>query len=634
MKFQYYIPLLVLIISCGQGRKMEKESEINTQGAVEIVEDAVADYPEKDKGFDFNKIMAKTKTKTLPHFETTNFDSFIDEGDYEEIDGEALQLEQIYPDFHRDGFDPKVIAMHKLPLSDSFVSVVATILKSENEMETLLVNFDKEGKIIAHQIAAYDEIAEGMSQVVSRISEGNLTVNHIFWGDIKKIEEVVFKILYDGKIEKIDTRNLNETFENFSLINNVLLNLNLDWIHAKTNLITTKEFPDNAYETIVVIPEIVDEGIMYFNLNSHIVIVDNNTERIKYKYFESHKTNGWESDAVRLDEIEINFAPYKITKDKGALGLKVSHFGSSRVNPYSVENLSLFVKSNDKLLKVLSDYAIKDYVGEWDGDCNGEFTGEKRTLIKSTNVTNGYFDINVIKEITYTENFEDDKGECLVTEKDEIKSALLKFNGKTYIETDVNIDADPDAETKSYSEFHPKKLEHIQIENFHISHANDMGKNKIISGLYEPKDGQLVPPDTKNDWGLRLLLLDASNKVVYASKGFGEAYMFEPNFYKSDVSNKIIIICQLAFEYPFGGEAFILENENIKHIGTLDIEGTDEEKYMTEIVEIKEIGDEIVFTLKSDEVILNPGSIDEAKINNNIQYVYKNNVLSLRVNIQ
>ena len=627
MKIYYYLILLVLTASCGQTSKTEKEPRVETQGAVEIIEEAVDSLP-KSVHLDFDEVLAQTKTKKLPHIEATNFDSFIDEDDNEELNFKTFKLDQIYPDFNLNNNNFKAISAYTVPISDSFHTVVITVQKNENEMETVLINYDSTGEILAHKIASYDEIAEGWSQIVSRISENQLTVNRVFWGEIKQIEQEEYMLHNNGEIEKIDSKNLNESIRNFAPVNAVLTELKLDWVQTKTNLITSAQHPINTDETIVVVPEIVDEGEMYFDLNSHIVVADKNTGKIKNKYFESHQTNNWLSDAVRLDGIQIDPNPYKITEDRVAFGINVSHFGSSRVNPYSNKTLSLFVKSGDSLLKVLSDYTIEDYGGEWNGDCDGEFTEEKKWLVMRSEKTNGYFDIDVMKKLNYTKQFNDKKGDCLATEKDETKNVILKFNGNTYIETEAN--------TSLYFKFHPKKLENLQIDRLELPRIHQLKDFKIATGYYKPVDRQAVAPHTGKDWGYRLLMLNASNKIVYTSQGFGDLYTFEPHFYKSDASNKIIIICQLGYEYPFGGEAFILDNNKITYIGTLDIEGYDPEQmgsmYMTEIVEIREGNSSIHFSFKADKLVLKPGSEDEVIINNNVQYVYKNNELSLLSN--
>ena len=76
----------------------------------------------------------------------------------------------------------------------------------------------------------------------------------------------------------------------------------------------------------------------------------------------------------------------------------------------------------------------------------------------------------------------------------------------------------------------------------------------------------------------------------------------------------------------------MFENGSLKYIGTLDIEGDDEENYLTDILEIKEMEGTLVFALKSEEVILKPGSGDMFKTNKNVIYVYQNNELALKTN--
>ncbi|MEX0315647.1 MAG: hypothetical protein AB3N18_15835, partial [Allomuricauda sp.] len=117
---------------------------------------------------------------------------------------------------------------------------------------------------------------------------------------------------------------------------------------------------------------------------------------------------------------------------------------------------------------------------------------------------------------------------------------------------------------------------------------------------------------------------------IYQSNRYGEPYLFKPHFYKSNVSGKTIIICQLAYEYFFGGEAFIFENGKIKNIGRLDIEPTSEENYLTEIIRIKEIANEIIFSFDSDSLLLEPGSGDILIENNGVTYNYIDGQLSLK----
>ncbi len=627
MKLQFII-LLLILISCGQGTKEEKkEPEAQMQGAIEVVE-TVADTLLQNGHIGFDEVIRAAKGKTLPVVEMTNFDSFIDEDDYEEIDANALKLDQIYPDFNNENYRFRPIAYYQVPLSNNFHTIVITLLKGEHEMKTVLINYDTEGKPIAHEEVAFDEIAESMSRTVSRISENKLTVNRIFWGNIREVEEIEYEIRGDGTIKKIAAKKLNDSVENFTMINSVLMDLKLDWVQTKTNLISTKEYPANPDETIVIIPEIVDEGEHYFELNSHIVVADNQSGKITHHYFESYQNNQWVSDAIELDDIQVDPNSFKITENKAAFGLYVSYFGHSRANPYQNTTLSLFMKSGDSLIKVLSDYTIVNNGGEWNGDCDGKFKGEEKAVVVSTKKTNGCFDILTNNKITETKSFNDHDGECQTEKSFHFKNTVLEFNGKKYVETD--------AEGISYTEYHPQELKNLHIDNFDVAHSLELNGYRIVSGNYIPEDGKHFASDTETetDWGDRLLMLDASNKILFESKGVGDVYLFEPHFYKSDASDKIIIICQKANEYPFGGEAFMLENRTLKHIGTLDMEGDDDANYLTEILEINEMEGTIVFALKSDQVILKPGSEGTLKTNKNVIYVYQNNELVLKTNLK
>lgn len=226
--------------------------------------------------------------------------------------------------------------------------------------------------------------------------------------------------------------SLNTFSQDSTLINSVINQLNLDESKVKRSLIVSKTPPNNTNETIVVIPEIVDEGEHYFELNSHILIVNATTGKIINTYFESFKTNNWFSDAIVLTEIKIDTAPYTVSDENRAFGIRVYYIGSSRANPHNHETISLFIKSGNTLKKILDNYDVMNYGGEWDTDCYGEFIQEDKLLIISNKKTNGFFDILVKTKITETENFIDKNNNCDHTETVITVKTVLKFNNKEY----------------------------------------------------------------------------------------------------------------------------------------------------------------------------------------------------------
>ncbi len=223
------------------------------------------------------------------------------------------------------------------------------------------------------------------------------------------------------------------------LENTVIKQLKLNPNKIAKALIVHKELPNNVNETVIVIPEIVEEGEQYFELNSYIVIVNSVTGKIIHQYFESSKTNNWVSDAIKLVEITIDTAPYNVTTGIRAFGIRVRYVGSSQANPYENETISLFIKSENTLKNILKSYDVMNSWGEWDTNCAGEFIDENKVLIISENMTNTYVDILVKSKIIESKSYIDKNGDCDSTEKTTTEKTLLKFNGKEYKENNLSI---------------------------------------------------------------------------------------------------------------------------------------------------------------------------------------------------
>lgn len=229
----------------------------------------------------------------------------------------------------------------------------------------------------------------------------------------------------------------NFNAQNSTLANKAIEQLGINTSDIKYDLIASKTFPNNKSETILIIPEIENEDkeLDSFELNSHIVIVDTNTGDIKFSYFESSKTNNWISDAIILSDILIDTAPYILSKNLSAFGVRVNFYGMSKPNPYSNSTLSLFIKSENNLTKVLNNYTVSDYGGEWDMNCDANFIDAKKILIMTPKTSNGFFDILVKNKITEIKNYEDSNGDCIDKKETNTTKSFLRFDGKEYKET-------------------------------------------------------------------------------------------------------------------------------------------------------------------------------------------------------
>jgi hypothetical protein len=217
-----------------------------------------------------------------------------------------------------------------------------------------------------------------------------------------------------------------------SFIQTVIQELGLEPSSVKTDLVALKPNPEAPNEVIVVIPEIVDEGEHYFELNSHILIVDKQTSKITHRFFESSQTNQWFSDAIILREISIDTAPYYVKDSLRAFGVLVSYFGLSRVNPYELKALSLFTKSGENLSKILAHYPVKQVGGQWDGDCEGMITDTDKLLLITQQKTNGFYDLLVKSKITESKTAVNKSDDCSVTDTVTWQKTKLKFTDNRY----------------------------------------------------------------------------------------------------------------------------------------------------------------------------------------------------------
>ena len=411
----------ILITAIGNAQVHGVESAQDAQEAIGV---SLSDI--KRETAKFKQEVETIKTRTLPLIDNRNFDSFIEAEDYNDVNIEVLNLDNIlYHNFNKDIHKYKAIASYKIKFTEDFYSIVVTIKKGDDKMESILINYTLDGEFIDSILIAHDEIDEYPTRTTTKITQSTLTRSHIFLeNQEERIEESVFRIAADGTIKELSSEEV--------LIDKVISQLGIDYARVNTHLLVAKVNPSNTQETIIVIPEFVASDEDYFLLNSHIVLVNNLTGYITHTYFESSNTNGWESDAIQLSKISIDTAPYMVAKDTRAFGVRVSYFGSSRANPYTKKTISLFVKSGDALKKVLHNYQVMNYGGEWDTDCEGEFTEDKKILIISDKTTNGYFDIIAKSTITYSTNYVSEDGDCETEKEVARKKTSLEFDGKTY----------------------------------------------------------------------------------------------------------------------------------------------------------------------------------------------------------
>lgn len=186
----------------------------------------------------------------------------------------------------------------------------------------------------------------------------------------------------------------------------------------------SQDFEDHL---LIVIPEIAEEGDGYMIFNSNIILKDKKTGEIE-AVFKGEKD--WYSDAVRIDQIEIEPKIYQLNKTNVAFGLKVHYANQSRPNPTSSIELSLFAFDGKKLNAVLRNFPISQHHGETDTTCKGTFEIHTKKLKISNSYTNQYADLEFVNSIVLYEQDDD----CEKTYSQSIeKVETLKYKGNQYV---------------------------------------------------------------------------------------------------------------------------------------------------------------------------------------------------------
>lgn len=418
MKFHFFILILLFFYSCKKNIIEKKIESVEVESAVEA-----AAEPSEHTTTTFKEEFLKLKLKSVPLADSASFDNYTNKGDYEEINTEALKLAKVYKNWEELKSNYRAIDAYRLKLSKDFYTVVITALQSDEDIESRLINYDIEGNVIASEMVTYDSKTEDWMRTKSTIETDRITINYQY----KVSKETGFvKIEPNGKFRML---GISDIFYEL-----VIDELNLDRSKLIPTLMAFKILPNRPHEAVVVIPEIIEgsEEEHYFSLNTHIAYVNIENKQVLFHYFESAETNSWTSDAIVLQEILIDTAPYTITENERAFGVKTHFVGSSRVNPYESEQLSLFVVASNNLQKVLHNFEVKKGSGEINGGCNETYHLEEKTLIISKEKTNAYFNIVVNNKTTNSILFKNENDDCDEKENISTKTLVLKFNGKTY----------------------------------------------------------------------------------------------------------------------------------------------------------------------------------------------------------
>lgn len=175
-----------------------------------------------------------------------------------------------------------------------------------------------------------------------------------------------------------------------ALMSKVLNNLGLDKKQIDWNLSKAKKNPAENDVTIIVLALQTSDNPDWLTYDMYLLTVHSSTGKIITKTFEKDK---WESNAVRLESISIDTAPYILAEGVRAFGIRTSYYGSSRPNPFQEETLSLYIRKENELVNVLDNFVTNEFNGDWDMECEGMFKTQESILIMMSQKNNGFNDI-------------------------------------------------------------------------------------------------------------------------------------------------------------------------------------------------------------------------------------------------
>ncbi|MEJ6817065.1 hypothetical protein PseuLF5_08600 [Pseudomonas sp. LF-5] len=169
-----------------------------------------------------------------------------------------------------------------------------------------------------------------------------------------------------------------------------------------------------------------DAGV--FDLDLSIVNASNYNPIASYR-----KPGAYNSDAVRLDDLRIDTARYRLAPQVRAFGLRSMFAHSSRAIPYEKTDLALYVREGNELRPVLEGLVVAKNNGEFINDCEGYTKTIRRTVEIGPSSHHGLADLIVTTNGSKMKNTQSGK-ECLSkTTRLKQKRITLTYDGQQYI---------------------------------------------------------------------------------------------------------------------------------------------------------------------------------------------------------
>ncbi|MEG1590670.1 hypothetical protein [Chryseobacterium sp.] len=210
--------------------------------------------------------------------------------------------------------------------------------------------------------------------------------------------------------------------------NVVLKQLKLNSSEVHNQLYTEKKMPNLEDSYIIVVPLLLGKFENDGFLVKNTILITDSEGKIKSKYIDETE---FDSDAIRLNSFVIDTGFYRLNSTIRAFGITANYQGSSKPNPYSSSDISLYYPEGKTFKKILDNYNLRTYRGEWDMNCSGEVEEDNSVIILDKTETNGFANLKIktenIKKFTNEIN-----GDCRENKTSKFSYKTLKFNKTIY----------------------------------------------------------------------------------------------------------------------------------------------------------------------------------------------------------
>ncbi|WP_175252721.1 hypothetical protein [Pseudomonas sp. BMW13] len=192
-----------------------------------------------------------------------------------------------------------------------------------------------------------------------------------------------------------------------------------------------KVWPARPHLTLVAVPLLREEHDDHGQSDLEVLLLDSARQDVVARLIEPNRLD-W--DAIFVDGIEFDTAPYRLRAQDLAFGVRIKRRNGSAPNPFHETELNLYELDGQQLRSVLSELVVQRSGGEWDTHCAGEFSESTGVVIITERVGHvGYRDLQLRMSAIHSRSAEV-AGDCQTVERSTQRSRYtIEYGDERYL---------------------------------------------------------------------------------------------------------------------------------------------------------------------------------------------------------